>query len=137
MNTIGKKIKEIRKTKGFSQEELSDLAKVNLRTIQRIENNESEPRGKTLSLICEVLHVDVEHLMDFKKQEDKSYLIGLHLSVLTCLVFPLGNLIFPLILWISKKKSNRWIERNGYKSSKFSTYLDCLHFCYIKHLCPL
>ena len=46
MNEIGKKIRDVRKKKGLSQEELAESAKVNLRTIQRIENNESEPRGK-------------------------------------------------------------------------------------------
>ena len=49
MNLVGVKIKELRKKKGFSQEELAETAKVNLRTIQRIENNENEPRGKNTS----------------------------------------------------------------------------------------
>ena len=38
MNEIGKRIRDIRKKKGLSQEELAESAKVNLRTIQRIEN---------------------------------------------------------------------------------------------------
>ena len=60
MNNIGEKIKIVRKKKGLSQEELADLATINLRTIQRIENNESEPRGKTLHLICGVLDLNAE-----------------------------------------------------------------------------
>jgi transcriptional regulator with XRE-family HTH domain len=73
MSVIGKKINEVRKSKGLTQEELADLSKVNLRTIQRIENNESEPRGKTLILICEALDIDVEELISSKKQmEDNS-----------------------------------------------------------------
>ena len=51
MSIIGKIICEARKSKGQTQEELAELSKVNLRTIQRIENNESVPRGKTLYLI--------------------------------------------------------------------------------------
>lgn len=43
MNAIGKKISDTRKSKGFTQEELAELSKVNLRTIQRIENNKNEP----------------------------------------------------------------------------------------------
>lgn len=58
MSSIGKKIFEARKMKGFTQEELAELSKVNLRTIQRIENNKSEPRGKTLNLICNALEID-------------------------------------------------------------------------------
>ena len=60
MNKIGKKIKEARKKKGLSQEDLAESAKVNLRTIQRIEKNENEPRGKTLNLICSVLDITLK-----------------------------------------------------------------------------
>lgn len=103
MNEIGKKIKDIRKKKGLSQEELAESAKVNLRTIQRIENNESEPRGKTLNLICNALQIQVEDILDYGKQSDKSYLIVFHLSVIVFLVIPIGNIILPLILWLTKK----------------------------------
>lgn len=68
MSIIGKKISAVRKSKGLTQEELAELSKVNLRTIQRIENNESEPRGKTLILICEVLDINLEDLLNSKKQ---------------------------------------------------------------------
>ncbi|TYB72603.1 helix-turn-helix transcriptional regulator [Bizionia gelidisalsuginis] len=62
MNFIAKKISETRKVKGLSQEELAELSKINLRTIQRIENSENEPRGKTLNLICNVLEIDIKEL---------------------------------------------------------------------------
>ena len=103
MNEIGKKIKEVRKKKGLSQEELAESAKVNLRTIQRIENNESEPRGKTLNLICEVLEINAEDILDYGKHLDKSYLTIFHLSVIVFLAIPVGNIIVPLILWMNKK----------------------------------
>ncbi|MCI9846878.1 helix-turn-helix domain-containing protein [Flavobacterium pectinovorum] len=103
MNAIGEKIREVRKKKGLSQEELAESSKVNLRTIQRIENNESEPRGKTLNLICEVLDLNAEDILDYGKQSDKSYLVIFHLSVIAFLVIPLGNIILPLILWLTKK----------------------------------
>ena len=73
MNWIASKISEIRKKKGLTQEELAEQAKVNLRTIQRIENSENEPRGKTLSLICEVLEIDpVELISEEKKNQEKN-----------------------------------------------------------------
>jgi transcriptional regulator with XRE-family HTH domain len=103
MKEIGEKIREVRKKKGLSQEELAESSKVNLRTIQRIENNESEPRGKTLHLICEVLDINAEDILDYGKKEDHHYLIILHLSVLAFLVIPVGNIILPLILWMTKK----------------------------------
>ncbi|WP_165733940.1 helix-turn-helix domain-containing protein [Polaribacter sp. 20A6] len=103
MNNIGQKIKDVRKKKGLSQEELAELAKINLRTIQRIENNENEPRGKTLNLICQVLDLNTEDILDYGMQTDKNYLIYIHLSVLLGLFIPTGNIIFPFMLWITKK----------------------------------
>jgi transcriptional regulator with XRE-family HTH domain len=62
METIGTKISKIRKQKGMSQEALSDLSKINLRTLQRIEKDENEPRGNTLKQICEALKTPIEEL---------------------------------------------------------------------------
>ena len=45
---LSKKIKELRTRKGLSQEELSEEAGLSLRTIQRIENGETEPRSDSL-----------------------------------------------------------------------------------------
>lgn len=103
MKEIGGKIKEIRITKGFTQEELAENASVNLRTIQRIENNENNPSGKTLRLICEALNVNLESIYDYGKTEDKTFIILFHISVIVFVVFPIGNVILPLILWLTKK----------------------------------
>ncbi len=74
MYTIGNRIHEARKLKGLTQEELAESAKVNLRTVQRVENSETEPRGKTLGLICQVLEVDLEDLLkDEKSISRKGY----------------------------------------------------------------
>lgn len=103
MTELGNKIKEARKLKGLSQEALADLSKVNLRTIQRIESNSNQPHGKTLNLICEALDLSIEDIVDFGKQMDTTYLTYFHLSVITFLAIPLGNIILPLILWLTKK----------------------------------
>ncbi|TRW22165.1 helix-turn-helix domain-containing protein [Flavobacterium zepuense] len=103
MTTIGKKISGIRKQKGLTQEELSDLSKINLRTLQRIEKDETEPRGNTLSGICTALGINIEDILDYGKIEDKSYIMYLHLSVLGGVLIPFGNIILPLILWLNKR----------------------------------
>lgn len=113
MNEIGKKIKELRKKKGLSQEELAESAKVNLRTIQRIENNKSEPHGKTLNLICEVLDINAENILDYGKQTDKTYLTIFHLTVLSFLAIPIGNIIIPLVMWMNKKDKIIGLRRIG------------------------
>ncbi len=105
METIGAKISKIRKQKGMSQEELADLSKINLRTLQRIEKDENDPRGNTLKSICDVLQINIGELVDYGKTEDNSYLMFLHLSIISCIIIPLGNIILPLILWMNKKSS--------------------------------
>ncbi|MGO1585113.1 helix-turn-helix domain-containing protein [Mesonia sp.] len=75
MNLLAKKLKEARKTKGLTQEELAEQSQVNLRTIQRIENSESEPRGKTLSLICDTLQINLNQLVS-KENLEKEKTIG-------------------------------------------------------------
>ena len=72
MNLIGKKISETRKIKGLTQEELAEQSNINLRTIQRIENSESEPKGKTLQLICNTLQIDLEELINDSALKDNS-----------------------------------------------------------------
>lgn len=103
MNTIGKKILEVRKRKGLTQEELSNLAKINLRTLQRIEKDETEPQGNTIKRICDILDVRIEDILDYGKQEDNNFLILFHLSVLSFMIIPLGNIILPTILWLTKR----------------------------------
>ncbi|WP_253256241.1 DUF4870 domain-containing protein [Formosa algae] len=38
-----------------------------------------------------------------EKKSDKSYLTYFHLSVLLGLIIPIGNIVIPFILWITKK----------------------------------
>ena len=59
MSSIADLIINSRKSKNLTQEQLAELSKVNLRTIQRIENNENTPRGYTLKLICDVLEIQI------------------------------------------------------------------------------
>lgn len=113
METIGTKITQLRKQKALSQEELADLAKINVRTVQRIENNETIPRGTTLKLICNALEATPDEIVNFEKVEDHTFLIGLHLSVMLGYVLPLGNIILPVVLWITNKNKIEDVNNHG------------------------
>ena len=63
------KIKELRESKGLSQEELCENSGISLRTIQRIENGESVPRGSTLKTIASSLNVSPDSLISFSHGE--------------------------------------------------------------------
>ncbi|WP_066829288.1 helix-turn-helix domain-containing protein [Rufibacter ruber] len=60
--TLAQKIVGERKRKGLSQEELADLSQISLRTIQRIEREESLPRGYTLKALAQALAIPLEEL---------------------------------------------------------------------------
>ncbi len=113
MNEIGTKIFEVRKRKGFSQEELSDSAKINLRTLQRIEKGETVPHGNTLKNLCQVLELNIEDILDYGKVEDFKFLQFFHLSVLTGIVIPFGNVIVPLILWLTQRNKIIGLNEQG------------------------
>lgn len=57
---LGKKILELRKQKGFTQEELVEKCNINVRTIQRIEAGDVTPRSFTIKTILEALGVDTQ-----------------------------------------------------------------------------
>lgn len=84
MAKIGKRIKEIRIKRGLTQEDLAESAKINLRTIQRIENNDNTPRGKTLKLIFEALNIEVIEVEVEKRMINKQLIWS---SFLTLLIF--------------------------------------------------
>lgn len=108
---LAKNIRELRTRKGLSQELLAEKSKVSLRTVQRIENGETEPRGDTLIRLSEALDVAPEDLMDWEAEEDKGFLMSLNLSSLGFIVFPLLGIIIPLIMWISKKGRLKQIDQ--------------------------
>ncbi len=118
MDFIAKKIKEIRKSKGLTQEELAEQAKINLRTIQRIESSESEPRGKTLNLICEVLEIDSEELI---LSEDSTQVKNLGTKIINALFLVAFNLILMGIIGFLTLDSfaNRNSRFGGYLLSIF------------------
>lgn len=57
---LGKKITDLRKQKGLTQEELVELCNINVRTIQRIEAGEVTPRSYTLKTIFAALGYPIQ-----------------------------------------------------------------------------
>lgn len=104
---LAQKVKALRNRKGLSQEELSDKTGLSLRTIQRIENGETEPRGDSLKRLAFTFDVSPDEIADWTVQEDKGFLTSLNLSALSFIFFPLLGILVPLIIWISKKDKIR------------------------------
>ncbi len=69
---LGKKISEMRKAKGLTQEELVEMCNLNVRTIQRIEAGEVTPRSYTIKALFEALDYQWEEVKNsFAEVETK------------------------------------------------------------------
>jgi transcriptional regulator with XRE-family HTH domain len=67
---LAKKLKELRVLRGMSQEYLAEESRVSLRTIQRIENDESVPTGETIKRISVALDININELAGSNSLEE-------------------------------------------------------------------
>ena len=80
---LGKKILELRKQKGLTQEELVEICNINVRTIQRIEAGDVTPRSFTVKTILEALEIDAGTFFEESiHEENKIQLLASDKSVL-------------------------------------------------------
>jgi transcriptional regulator with XRE-family HTH domain len=112
-NLLAIRLKELRNQKGMSQEVLADESGLSLRTIQRIENGETNPTGDSLKRLSSALNLNPDELIDWSIKEDKRYLTFLNLSTLTFLFFPMLGILVPFILWTSRKGKIKNINKLG------------------------
>lgn len=104
----GEFIKQLRIKKGLTQEELADKTEISVRTIQRIESGDVDPRIFTLQSIADALGIEYEELISVEEndninsvdkfEKNKSfYLFLLHISGIFDLIFP------SVIVWLLLK----------------------------------
>ena len=122
------RVKEIRNQKGMSQEILAEESGLSLRTVQRIENGESNPTGDTLKRLSNALQVNPDGLIDWTIKEDKEYLIFLNLSALSFIFFPLLGILVPFIMWTSKKGKLKNVNKIGRELINFEITWTILLF---------
>ncbi len=60
---IGEKLRETRKRKLLTQQQLAERSGVGIATIIRVERNQVEPRGSTIRKLAEALEVEPEELV--------------------------------------------------------------------------
>lgn len=119
------RIAAIRKSKGFSQEVLAEQSGVSLRTIQRVEQGDTVPRGHTLQALAAALEVSLE---DFRSEPEQApaapsatptlrsnpdFLQLFSLSPLSFLLLPLLNIIVPWWLWRSRRHNTEHVAELG------------------------
>jgi len=130
----GQLIRELRLKKGITQEDLAARTDISVRTIQRIENGEVDPRAYTLQTIAAVLEVDFDvlnkaetELNETLEKESGTWLPLMHLSGILLLILP------PIILWIWKRDKIKNIRKHAFDIINFqlsmSLYLiPCILF---------
>lgn len=128
--SISKNLIYQRKLKGFTQEELSDKTTVGIRTIQRIEKGDVQPHLQTIKLLASGLSVEVDDLLvlDNPKEETikRKWMLLLHASPFFGLIFPFGNILFPLFTWISKAEDNKTYDEHGRAVINFHCTINLL-----------
>jgi transcriptional regulator with XRE-family HTH domain len=115
---LGRRITELRKQKGLTQEELVAQCNINVRTIQRIEAGEVNPRSYTIKIILEVLGEDLNDIQtesstennkitwtkDELKTINNSWIFGIFYAIITLvgifmeIYFAANNLADILVL---------------------------------------
>ncbi len=101
---LGLKVSELRKEKGFTQEQLAEDCEVTPRTIQRIESGEVEPRAFTRNSLSNVLEFD---LGKSDLENERFWISALHLSSMFCIV------LIPLLIWSWMKNRSYKIDKHG------------------------
>jgi transcriptional regulator with XRE-family HTH domain len=111
----GQLIKELRLKKGITQEDLAAKTDISVRTIQRIESGDVDPRAYTLQSIAVALDVDFAMLANSESEleavDDQKgnnrWLPLLHLSGLLLLIIP------PILIWIWKRDEVKNIRKHA------------------------
>lgn len=106
-----------RKLKGYTQDELSEITSVAVRTIQRIEKGEVQPHLQTVKLLAEGLDIEVDDLLvlDNPNEEviQRKWMLLFHSIPFLGLIIPFANVFIPLFMWISKANDNKVYDQHG------------------------
>lgn len=68
--TIGMRIQQARKQKGFTQSELADKLYVSAQAVSKWENDQASPDITMLSSLSEILAVTIDYLINGKKESE-------------------------------------------------------------------
>jgi XRE family transcriptional regulator, regulator of sulfur utilization len=107
---LGEKIRDLRKSKGISQELLAENSNISLRTIQRIETGTVTPRPHTIKTLAAALAVPVEQLSSIEEDTKELEQIAvaklrlINFSVLAGLLIPFCNILLPILIWRKSKE---------------------------------
>lgn len=133
---LGQKIVELRKQKGFTQEELVEQCNINVRTIQRIEAGEVTPRSFTLKTILNALGEDLENLQESKTTDSENFNLEgikfssfyLKLAWICGLIYFLSGFVEFAVDYARFQEDELIIPKAAYISLKFIVMIAYIYF---------
>ncbi|BAO76981.1 DUF4870 domain-containing protein [Winogradskyella sp. PG-2] len=133
-------IKDIREQSGYTQIELAKQSGLSLRTIQRLESNNKEPKGHSLTVLSEVFKIQPSQLQNKFKSIEQTKASAttsirlINLSILSFIGIPFGNIILPFILWRVYRKS-KLVDEMGRRIVNIQI-IWCLITALLLVICP-
>ncbi|WP_276481867.1 helix-turn-helix domain-containing protein [Paraflavitalea pollutisoli] len=139
--SLGHKVVSARKSKGLTQEQLAERATITVRTVQRIENDDSIPRDYTLKAIAAALNMPFEEFIPVRtclkscheamvvqepesanRSETGHFLQLLNLSAFSYLVVPFVHFLIPIFLLRKKKQKDDTLQTTGQRIIRHQIY---------------
>lgn len=120
-------VRQNRERLGYTQKEFALKTGLSLRTIQRVEKSFVPPKGHTLKVVAEALQLEssfvLDHFVSIDNTEeneisDKRSLKYINLAILGFFIFPFGNIILTMIVWLKHRKSKN-VDKVGRKIINF------------------
>lgn len=99
---FGKQLKEIRKSKKLTQEQLAELVNVDTKHISFLETGRNFPSADLLEKLKNVFDIEYSDLFDFKNSTDKQNEIIRINNLLNTMTLKQINFVHKLILEYSK-----------------------------------
>lgn len=79
---LGNRIKNLRKSKGITQEKLAEVINMDITSLSKIETGRNYPLAETVEKIAEALDIDIDKLFSFKENFSKNdYLDGIEKNI--------------------------------------------------------
>jgi len=101
---LGQRISELRQNLDMTQENLAEACGINVRSIQRIEAGETEPRANTIRKLNTIFG---ENLSAPATRHNQLWLVLMHLSSIIPVV------VVALIIWVWKRDEDSKIAYQG------------------------
>jgi transcriptional regulator, XRE family len=83
VSSIGKRISNIRKERGYTQEKLAELANISIQFLSSVENDKKGMTVTTLQKIADCLNVTTDYIIYGRDTSNKNFMINAMIDTLS------------------------------------------------------